>query len=171
MFLLLNYITDYGFGQDRILTIRLHSANMDLMYELTYIINPNLSEQEVAAQTDKVRGFINGFGGEIKNEKLMEKRRLAYPVKKQGYGFYVTIEFNLQPENVAEVDGKIKLEQAVLRHLLITKEIIKETPRKPYMARLKEKPAPGVFKTIPPEKQEKVKIEEIDKKLEELLEQ
>jgi len=141
------------------------------MYELTYIINPNLSEAEVAAQADKVRGFINDFGGEVKNEKLQEKRRLAYPVKKQGFGFYVTIDFNLAPENVAELDNKIKLEQVVLRHLLITKEIIKETPRKPYVARPKEKIAPGFLKSTAPEKQEKIKIEEIDKKLEELLEQ
>jgi len=95
------------------------------MYELTYIVNPNLSDEQIAAQTNKVRSFINELAGEVKNEKLWEKRRLAYPIKKQGYGFYVTAEFNIEPQNIIELDKKIKLEQNILRHLLITKEKIK----------------------------------------------
>jgi len=141
------------------------------MYELTYIVNPNLSQEEVAAQTDKVRSFINELVGEIKTEKLWEKRRLAYPIKKHGFGFYVTAEFNLLPENIIELDKKIKLEQNVLRHLLITKELIKETRRKPIVPRpQKEKIGIGARpETQAPE--EKVKIEELDKKLEEILEE
>lgn len=141
------------------------------MYELTYIINPNLSEQDVAAQTDKVRSFINEMAGEIKTEKLWEKRRLAYPIKKQGFGYYVTTEFNIEPQNIIELDKKIKLEQNILRHLLITKEEIKEPHRrimlpKPAREKIGIGPRP---ETAPPE--EKVKIEELDKKLEEILEE
>jgi len=143
---------------------------MDLMYELTYIINPNLSDAEVAAQADKVRSFINELGGEIKTERIMEKRKLAYPVKKQGFGFYVTAEFNLGPENVIELEKKIGLEQSILRHLLLIKKIIKEVPRKPRSFKPREKPG-GIPIKPAPEKMEKVKIEEIDKKLEEILEQ
>ncbi len=139
------------------------------MYELTYIINSNLSEQEVATQTNKVRDFINSFGGEVKNEKLGEKRRLAYPIEKQGYGFYVFVEFNIEPEKVDEVNAKIKLESQILRHLLISKEEVKKTPRKLRIPKIKEK----VSAILRPEEvvTEKAKIEEIDKKLEELLEE
>lgn len=139
------------------------------MYELTYILNPNLSEKEVTSQADKVRSFINGLGGEIKTEKLNEKRRLAYEIKKQGYGFYVTTEFNLEPEKVAELEKKIKLEPAVLRYLLISKKLMKETPRRIRLPRPKEKfTLPG--KPLGQAAPEKAKIEEIDKKLEEILE-
>ncbi len=139
------------------------------MYELTYIINQNLSEHDVAAQTDKVHSFINTLGGEIKNEKLGEKRRLAYPINKQEYGFYVTIEFNCAPENIIELDKKISLEPQVLRHLLLTKEIVKQAPRKYVPPKIKEK-IEASYKTQP-ETPEKIEIEEIDKKLEELLEE
>lgn len=153
-----------------LLTDKEQSDNIALMYELTYIINPNLSEQEVAAQTNKVRSFINELGGEIKNEKLGEKRRLAYPIKKQGFGFYVTIEFNCEPENIIELDKKIRLEPQVLRHLLLTKEIMKQTPRRYVPPKAKEKIGMP-FKPQPEAPPEKIKIEEIDKKLEEILEE
>lgn len=141
------------------------------MYELTYIINPNLSDEEVAAQTDKVRSFINGKGGEIKNERLNEKRRLAYPIKKQGFGFYVTTEFELQPEHIEDTEKQIKLEQNILRHLLIVKEKIIISPRPAQrMPKITESRA-ATEKPLAPAPKEKIKIEEIDKKLEELLEQ
>jgi len=142
------------------------------MYELTYILNPNLSEAEVVSQAEKVRGFINALGGVIKNEKIWEKRRLAYPIKKQGFGFYVTSEFEMEPEKVVEIEGKLKLEPQVLRQLLLSKELIKDMPRRAPRPRIiKERPG---FPEIKPETEmpkEKVKIEEIDKRLEELLEE
>ena len=141
-----------------------------VMYELTYIINPNLTEGEVTAQTDKVRSFINELGGELKNEKLWEKRRLAYPVKKHGFGFYVTAEFNLGPETIVELDKKIRLEPNVLRHLLITKELIKETPRRIQLPRVPKEKI-GLAPKPEGQPEEKVKIEELDKKLEEILEE
>lgn len=141
------------------------------MYELTYIINPNLSDDEAAKQTDKVRGFINQEGGEIKDEKLNEKRRLAYQIKKQSFGFFVTIIFNIEPEKIAEIEKKVRLEPRILRHLLILKgesrrEAASRRPIKPRKETIISKTAPETKI----EKPEKVKIEEIDKKLEEILE-
>jgi len=140
------------------------------MYELTYIINPNLTETEVSAQADKVRGFINAQGGEIKNERLGDKRRLAFPIGKHGYGFYVTAEFNAEPEKIAEIDRQLRLEPQIVRHLLISREVIVETPRKIRLPR-KEKAEATTKDTVSEAAQEKASIEEIDKKLEELLEQ
>ncbi len=154
------------------MTLRQYFATIDLMYELTYILNPNLSEADVAAQADKTRGFINELGGTIKNERLWEKRRLAYEIKKQGYGFYVTSEFEMEPEKIVELDSKLRIEPQILRHLLLSKEIIKETPRRaPRPKIIKEKPGFPELKSEPETAKEKVKIEEIDKRLEELLEE
>lgn len=142
------------------------------MYELTYILNPNLSENEVTAEADKVRGFINDQGGAIKNEKIWEKRRLAYEIKKHGYGFYVTTEFELEPEKVIELENRLRLEAQILRHLLLTKELIKEMPRRaPRPKIIKEKLGLPEIKSESETPKENIKIEEIDKRLEELLEE
>lgn len=155
------------------MTLRQSSAKIILMYELTYILNPNLSESEAAAQTDKARGFINALGGEIKNESIGEKRRLAYQIKKQNFGFYVTVKFNLEPENVSGLQGQLRLEPSILRHLLIIVGEKAALSRKVRPPRPKSLPglAPAVKLAGVEAPAEKIKIEEIDKKLEEILEE
>lgn len=140
------------------------------MYELTYIINPNLSENELAAQVDKVRGFIDQAGGKVKDEKILEKKRLAYPIKKQNFGFYVTINFEMLPENVAELERQIRFEPQILRHLLIAEEMVRKTYRVPSSRQPKAKPTEIFKRPISEAASKKIEIEEIDKKLEELLE-
>ena len=140
------------------------------MYELTYILNSNISDSDVASQAERVRGFINDLGA-IKNEKIWEKRRLAYPIKKQGFGFYVTTEFETEPEKVVEIESRLRLETAILRHLLITKEEVKAAPRPIFRPRPKEKSAFSEHAPDAEPVKKKVKIEEIDKRLEELLEE
>jgi len=139
------------------------------MYELTFIINPNLSETDTASQMDKVRGFINQLGGSIENEKSIGKRRLSYPIKKQNFGFYASLEFNLTPENLSELEKQLKLEPQILRYLLILKDKVKAVRKAFRPIKIKEKiiPIQKITREIP---KEKVKIEEIDKKLEEILE-
>ncbi|MDD5589640.1 MAG: 30S ribosomal protein S6 [Candidatus Portnoybacteria bacterium] len=138
------------------------------MYELTYILNPNLSEEEVKVQADKIREFIVGLGGQIKDEKLGEKRKLAYEINKHNFGFYVTVQMVIASEKLVELEKWLKTENSILRHLLVTKEEEKEIPAPIRMPRI-EKPSAPLEETSP--KQEKAKIEEIDKKLEEILEQ
>jgi small subunit ribosomal protein S6 len=138
------------------------------MYELTYILNPNLSEEEVKAQADKIRDFIVGLGGQIKDEKLGEKRKLAYEINKQNFGFYVTVQMVLESEKVSELENQLRVQNTILRHLLVIKDEEKEMPARVRMPR-PEKPAAPAGEM--PAKEGKAKIEEIDKKLEEILEQ
>ena len=140
------------------------------MYELTYIINPLLGKIDLNATADKIRGFINESGGQIKQEKLEEKRKLAYPIKKQLYGYYVSVDFNLEPEKIDELQKVVADNSDVLRHCLINRDekslTASITPPKRRPIRPSTVSAPAA-KT---KKEEKVKIEELDKKLDEILE-
>jgi len=128
------------------------------MYELTYIINPNLSEQEVVTQTDKVAGFINELGGEIiKKDSTIKKRKLSYPIKKEKEGYFISLDFQLSPSQLEKLNHQLKQEKDILRYLIISKKIQKLKPIKveKFKEKITERP--------------KVKLEELDKKLEELL--
>jgi len=136
------------------------------MYELTYIIGLISGELDTNAVAAKVRSFITGpMAGEVKKEYISEKKRLSFPIKKQSGGFYATVEFQAEPEKIEELKKFLELETDVLRHLIIVvdkKAQIKRPARiKPTTAVL---PASEIG-----DKGEKVKIEELDKKLEELL--
>lgn len=134
------------------------------MYELIFITDP-LTEKIDAESMAKVRNFITGLGGYVKKENVWEKRKLAYSIKKHLSGFYVVFEFEMEAERIDELQKRLKLDEDILRFLIINKEGIKgERPR---VRPLKPKAAAP---TRPLEaKGEKVKIEELDKKLEEIL--
>lgn len=134
------------------------------MYELTYIINPLAIDTGAAAA--KVRDFIAAnLGGEVKKEYVGEKKKLSYPIKKQAAGSYVIVEFSAESEKMDDLKKFLDLNTDILRHLLLTQH-----PSKPSKRPARVKPTTTA---LPAEeaahKGEKVKIEELDKKLEELL--
>ena len=55
----------------------------------------------------------------MKKVDLWGKRRLAYPVKKQNDGYYVLINFEIEPDAIFEIDRVIKIREEILRHLIV----------------------------------------------------
>jgi small subunit ribosomal protein S6 len=139
------------------------------MYELTYILTPLLEKVNLEAAAQKVRGFINELGGEANKEEISEKKKLAYLIKKQLYGFYVVIKFQLEPEKIEELGKRLKLKNDILRFLIVSQKEISARRLKMKITKPK-KPTLTASETIKAEpKAVRVKIEELDKKLEELL--
>ena len=141
------------------------------MYELTYIVSPILDEKSLNETATAVRDFVSDLNARIKKEQLGEKRKLAYPIKKQLFGYYVTIEFDLEPEKIAELQDYLKHQNDILRSLILSLDEAKLHPA-PAKARIQKTEAAVSAKTpFKTEKAEKIKIEELNKKLEEILEE
>lgn len=141
------------------------------MYELTYIVSPILDETSLNETAAAVRDFVSDLNARIKKEQLGEKRKLAYPIKKQLFGYYVTLEFDLEPEKIAELENYLKNQNDILRSLLLSLDEAKLHPA-PAKARVQKTEAAAPVKTpFKTEKSEKIKIEELNKKLEEILEE
>lgn len=140
-------------------------------YELTFIINPLMEKSETDTVVGKIRASIAELNGQIKKEKDWEKRKLAYPIKKQLYGYYYTINLIMEADKIDDLQKKLKINNDILRYLAINKTSVKqeeETARKP------RKTKPATTEKAKSEKttdikEEKVKIEDLDKKLEEIL--
>lgn len=136
------------------------------MYELNLLFSPLLEKINEETMV-KTRDMISGLEGNIKKENIGEKRKLSYPVKKQIFGFYVVLEFEMEPDKTEELRKQLNLNRDILRFLLIDKTDIKEEP-----ARVRPIKSKMAIPTIHPTEEtrgEKVKIEELDKKLEEIL--
>lgn len=139
------------------------------MYELTYIISQLSTEIDASSTAGKVREQIAQLNGQIKKESIGEKKKLSFPIKKQSTGFYATAKFELEPEKIDELNNYLRLNNEILRHLIINlAELKTEKPGKqPVDAKtaVNESSLAAAIKPQPG----KVKIEELDKKLEELL--
>ena len=100
-------------------------------YEVTYILDPVLEEEQQRARIDRFKGVVETQGGAVQNVDRWERRRLAYPLKVQREGqmpervregYYVVMLFTGVPGVEAELARVLKLEERVLRHIIVKLE-------------------------------------------------
>ena len=89
-------------------------------YELMYIINPNLSEEETAAIVEKFKALVEQ-NGTLDEMEEMGKRKLAYEINYISEGYYVLVKFTSAPEFPAELDRVLGITDGVMRSLIIAK--------------------------------------------------
>jgi small subunit ribosomal protein S6 len=139
------------------------------MYELTFLVNPNVSDEELNELINQLRDYVSRSEGQVIKDFSTQKIHLAYPVKKLRQAFLVTVDFDVPKDKIEPLKNHIKTIKSILRHLVITKYPIKILPPKIKPARIKTTVALDATKDTATKP--KVKIEELDKKLEELLEE
>lgn len=92
-------------------------------YELLYIIANKYSEDEVKPIVEKVNKIIVDRGGKITFNQDWGKKRLVYPIKSFGFGYYSLVEFDLDGSLLAQVDKDLRMMNEVLRHQIVVKKI------------------------------------------------
>ena len=88
-------------------------------YELMILLDPNLQEEEISALLKEAQQTIANNQGKIIKVNQWGKRTLAYDIKKFREAFYVIIDFELEPENIANIEKSIKFEEKIIRYLLV----------------------------------------------------
>jgi small subunit ribosomal protein S6 len=89
------------------------------VYEILFIANPTLGEEDVDALTEQVQGFVEKDGGKIEKVEKWGKKRLAYEVRGHREGYYVLIVAESTGPLVKEVERKLKVTDGVLRYLTV----------------------------------------------------
>ncbi len=92
-------------------------------YEIMYILLADLSEEERNAEMENIHKVIVDNGGKIVNvdTEKFGLREFAYPIKDLTKGFYVIIDVEANNEILAEFDRLNKLNNRVLRHIIVAK--------------------------------------------------
>lgn len=91
-------------------------------YELMYLVKPELDDDAVQQEIEKINQLIQTNGGQVKKVTPWGKRRLSYTVKDQREAHYVVAEFDLDQPRVQEVDRLLKISDTVFRHLLVRQD-------------------------------------------------
>ena len=86
-------------------------------YELMYIINPNLSEEETAAVVEKFKALVEQ-NGTLEEMEEMSERKLAYEINYISEGYYVLVKFTSGPDFPAELDRVLGITDGILRSLI-----------------------------------------------------
>ena len=86
-------------------------------YEVLYVLNPNLSEEETQGVVEKFKTLIEQ-NGTIDEMEEWGKRKLAYEINYLSEGYYVLVKFTSGPEFPAELDRVLGITDGVIRSLV-----------------------------------------------------
>ena len=88
-------------------------------YEVVYVFDAELDQPAVDA---KLESFHEQLGAEVATLDHWGPRKLAYPVKKATTAYYVVSQVAADPEALPEFERLLKLDEQVLRYLVVLNE-------------------------------------------------
>jgi len=126
-------------------------------YELTYLISPDLSEEEVQVLVAKITNSIRDEGGSVTNTSNPSKINLGYSVGKKAVAFLVTTYFSSEAEKISNLETIIGEQSNILRSTILVRKQRKEKPKR-------------IKKTEAPLEIEKVDLDKIDQQIDQQIE-
>jgi small subunit ribosomal protein S6 len=86
-------------------------------YEVVYIFDPALDEAAVNERLAKFHALLGA--GVTPNVHHWGKRQMAYAIKRHETGYYVAEQFEAESKVLPEFERAIKLEESVIRFLVV----------------------------------------------------
>ena len=148
---------------------------LNMRYDLLYILPLKGEEAPTQDVKMKIGELLKGMNATIVREEEPGKKKISYPMQRARYGFYGNVVFETDPSSVVTLREALQLETGILRFQIVQEE--QTALRKQKTARVRMK-RPSIIPTAvpmpltpaaPKPAGEKVDLEALDKKLEELL--
>jgi small subunit ribosomal protein S6 len=91
------------------------------MYEVLFIIRPDVPEEEVDGIVEPLKGVVAANGGTVDKVDKWGTRKLAYRVRKYREGYYVLFQFstNKAAETVKELERRLRVSDTVIKYLTV----------------------------------------------------
>ena len=88
-------------------------------YETTYILRPNLGEEQLTEIIDRTNAIVTNDGGTTIYLDRWGIKRLAYEINKEIQGYYVYLNYAAPGRTVDEIERIFKIDDRVLRFLTV----------------------------------------------------
>ena len=92
------------------------------LYEIVYVFDATLDEDSVNKKLEAFHPLLLGKNGEVGAVDHWGTRQMAYPVKKQGTGYYVVAQIRAEVDGLPEFERVLRLDEDLLRYLLVLNE-------------------------------------------------
>ncbi len=90
-----------------------------ISYESMIVFTPDLTEEELTTENEKILTLIKSYGGEIIKTDNWGKRNLSYEIKKKKEGYYLINYFKMEAKRLSELENQYKLNENILRYNLL----------------------------------------------------
>ena len=116
-------------------------------YEITFILKPDLPEEEVDRFIAQMEGIVTSTGGTIRKIDKIGQRRLAYLIGRYKDGLYVMFSLDCEVPTVREFERRLRVTDSVIKFLTVRVDEELKRVEKLHAARAKKlakkKPKPG----------------------------
>jgi small subunit ribosomal protein S6 len=92
------------------------------LYEVVYIMDAALDEAGINEKLERYHQLAIGDEGEVTAVDHWGTRQLAYPIEKKKTGYYVVAQFKGDPSALPEFERVLKLDEEILRYLVVLNE-------------------------------------------------
>lgn len=99
--------------------IRKEETQLMRVYEILFIISPNVEETDIEALVNQFSEVATNQGARVTKVDRMGRRRLAYPIQKFKDGHYVVLTIEGTGAEIAEIERRMRVTDAIIRHLSI----------------------------------------------------
>jgi small subunit ribosomal protein S6 len=94
-----------------------------LRYEILMLSVPEITQDEVKQLENRLEKLVEQYKGSLLSFERWGKYRLAYPVKKNDYGVYFLLRFEIKQDPTALLNEiktifAVKLNDIIMRHLV-----------------------------------------------------
>ncbi len=137
-------------------------------YEINFLILQSQTEKADKIRKE-VKDLITKFNGKITAELIYQKRKLAYEIKHERYGFYTVYRFDLENgETLKDLTKELNLLNTVARHIIVRSNELPELPKeigKDTMAEQEKRNKKAGEKNISTEKASKKILNKLDSEI------
>lgn len=88
-------------------------------YETIFITKTDMPEPALSQLREKLTAIVNRFKGSVVVQEEWGRRKLAYPIKREGRGNYTYFAYSGEPSVVAEFERNLRLNEHMLRFMTI----------------------------------------------------
>lgn len=103
---------------------------MARQYEIVYIFDSALEEPQINERLERFHRLLPApeHPEPVTAVSHWGRRTLAYPIERKEVGYYVVVQFETDPTVLPEFERAIKLDESVLRHLIVVNEGVPPAP-------------------------------------------
>jgi small subunit ribosomal protein S6 len=91
-------------------------------YELTIVLPGKMSSAKRKSTRELVEKLVKMLKGEIKKVDDRGELELAYPIARNNTGVFIHFDLELEAQSPKSINDKLKMEEDVIRYLLVRKE-------------------------------------------------
>ena len=92
---------------------------MSRLYEVMFIVRPDIEDEEVDKLIEGFSTTVKNGGGVVKSLEKMGRRKLAYQVRKFADGNYVLLTIEAMGPVVLELERRLRVTEPVIKFLTV----------------------------------------------------